>query len=104
MKIDPPKRIFEMSKMPYSRGLLGALVFTFVPNLIGRKKTFIVAGAFATLGSVMQCTSSGVISLFYIGRFICGIGLGMMSTICPLLLSETAPTAIRGAILSMHGL
>lgn len=40
--------------------------------------------------------------MLYAGRLIAGLGVGIESTIVPVLLSEIAPTAIRGTITTLH--
>ena len=38
------------------------------------------------------------------GRFICGLGIGMASAIIPVYLSECAPPEIRGQVIALYNM
>ena len=42
--------------------------------------------------------------MFQAGRFICGLGIGVLVTICPMYLSELAPPAHRGWLAGHHAI
>lgn len=42
--------------------------------------------------------------MFQAGRFICGLGIGVLVTICPMYLSELAPPAKRGWLVGHHAI
>jgi MFS family permease len=42
--------------------------------------------------------------MFQAGRFICGLGTGILVTICPMYLSELAPPAHRGWLVGHHAI
>jgi MFS family permease len=42
--------------------------------------------------------------MFQAGRFICGLGIGVLVTICPMYLSELAPPAHRGWLVGHHAI
>lgn len=38
------------------------------------------------------------VSLVYVGRLVCGLGVGTMSMVCPTYVSELSPKEIRGKV------
>jgi len=47
----------------------------------------------------------GIISsliLFYATRIIMGIGIGILSTVCPMYIAETSPAESRGAFITLY--
>jgi MFS family permease len=62
------------------------------------------AAGICTVGVIMQCGASGLLSVLYIGRFISGIGVGAASMLTPLYISENAPRAIRGGLTGLYQL
>ena len=57
-----------------------------------------VAGTIFNIGVVIQMACHGNIPVFYVGRFISGLGVGGTTFIVPQYLSECAPAASRGGI------
>ena len=53
------------------------------------------------LGSAMQTGASSVATLV-VGRFIGGIGVGMLSMVVPMYIAEVAPPEIRGTLLVLE--
>lgn len=66
----------------------------------GRKLTMLANNLFFIVGSAMA--ASGNLTALFIGRFILGLGVGIVSVVCPVLLSEIAPEASRGVITTFH--
>lgn len=60
----------------------------------GRKLTILIASAVFLVGSALQII--GNLPCFYVGRFLTGIGVGPLTVVCPLYISETAPAKLRG--------
>lgn len=60
----------------------------------GRKATILIASAVFLVGAALQVI--GNLPCFYIGRFLTGIGVGPLTVVCPLYISETAPAKLRG--------
>ncbi|CAD6630932.1 HN1_G0005950.mRNA.1.CDS.1 [Saccharomyces cerevisiae] len=52
------------------------------------------------VGIVIQIASIDKWYQYFIGRIIAGIGAGSISVLAPMLISETAPKHIRGALLA----
>jgi SP family galactose:H+ symporter-like MFS transporter len=63
----------------------------------GRKKTIMIADLFMIIGDALL-TSAMHIGMLFTGRFIVGLGIGMLCINCPNYLSEAAPDSHRGLI------
>ena len=77
----------------------GALFGGEVSDWVGRRFTIIV-GCLAYIVGVILQTASTNIGLLVAGRVIGGLGVGVVSTNLILYMSEIAPKAVRGAIVS----
>jgi len=77
----------------------GALVAGSMADWIGRRSTIIAGCAIFSLGVVLQVASTTV-GLLVPGRLIAGFGIGFVSAIIILYMSEIAPKRFRGAIVS----
>jgi MFS family permease len=53
------------------------------------------------VGAVLQTTSFNI-EMLYGGRFVAGLGIGVMSAVVPLYISECAETAVRGRLISIY--
>ncbi|KAL4944231.1 hypothetical protein BDV06DRAFT_233700 [Aspergillus oleicola] len=82
----------------------GALVASWVADKYGRKLGLIIASFVAILGVIIQVAASGHLEAMYIGRLLCGIGVGFASMVNPLYVSENAPRAIRGGLTGLYQL
>ncbi|KAL4808519.1 general substrate transporter [Aspergillus unguis] len=82
----------------------GALAASWVADKFGRKLGLITASSAAIVGVVMQVAASGHLEAMYIGRLLCGIGVGFASMVNPLYVSENAPRAIRGGLTGLYQL
>ncbi|KAG8532806.1 uncharacterized protein KY384_002684 [Bacidia gigantensis] len=83
--------------------LLGALNQGWIADKISRKYSITVAVCIFTVGSVLQ-TAAVDYAMLIVGRFIGGIGIGMLSMVAPLYISEISPPEIRGALLVLEEL
>ncbi|KAL2913956.1 hypothetical protein HK105_206547 [Polyrhizophydium stewartii] len=81
----------------------GALVSSMMADGIGRKFSILFGGVLFTVGGALQSSANGL-SLFYPGRVVSGIGVGIMSMSVPLYISETSPTKIRGFLTTIYQL
>ncbi|KAJ3307361.1 hypothetical protein HDV03_000009 [Kappamyces sp. JEL0829] len=82
---------------------LGAAFSTVICDMFGRKKPIALGGVFFLAGAVFQ-TIAGNEGVFFIGRALSGIAIGVMSMCVPLFISETAPTEIRGRMTTVYQL
>ncbi|KAJ9645723.1 hypothetical protein H2199_002763 [Coniosporium tulheliwenetii] len=77
----------------------GALFAGSLADWLGRRITVILGCAVFSLGVILQVASTSV-PLLVVGRLIAGIGVGFVSAVIILYMSEIAPKAVRGAIVS----
>jgi SP family sugar:H+ symporter-like MFS transporter len=85
--------------------LLGAMVGSAVAgpltDRLGRRNLIIAAAVTFTIGALGAAASPGAGALIA-ARFVIGLAVGTAALVVPLYLSETAPTAIRGAVASLN--
>jgi sugar porter (SP) family MFS transporter len=77
----------------------GALAAGSLADWIGRRTTIILGCWVFSAGVILQVASTTV-ALLVPGRLIAGVGVGFVSAIIILYMSEVAPKAVRGAIVS----
>ncbi|KAI3331803.1 general substrate transporter [Xylariaceae sp. AK1471] len=79
---------------------LGALVGGDIADFVGRRPT-IIGGCFIfTIGCILEIASTNQEVLFVFGRLIAGVGVGFISAVVILYMSEIAPKKVRGAMVS----
>ncbi|KAI1197530.1 general substrate transporter [Nemania serpens] len=79
---------------------IGALVGGDIADFIGRRPT-IIGGCFLfTIGCILEIASTNQEVLFVFGRLIAGGGVGFISAVVILYMSEIAPKKVRGAMVS----
>jgi sugar porter (SP) family MFS transporter len=77
----------------------GALIAGDLADWIGRRLTIVAGCAVFILGVVLQTASKGI-GLLVAGRLVAGFGVGFISAIIVLYMSEIAPKKFRGALVS----
>ncbi|KAI4188264.1 MAG: hypothetical protein L6R41_002262 [Letrouitia leprolyta] len=77
----------------------GAIIAGDCADFIGRRLTIIVGCTVFMVGVILQTASAGL-GLLVAGRLIAGFGVGFVSAIIILYMSECSPKKIRGAIVS----
>ena len=77
----------------------GALIAGDLADFIGRRLTIISGCTIFMIGVILQTASAGL-GLLVAGRLIAGFGVGFVSAIIILYMSECSPRKIRGAIVS----
>ena len=92
-----------MTAMIELGALIGAINQGWIADKISRKYSIFVAVIIFTVGSILQ-TSSVDYSMLVVGRLIGGVGIGMLSMVAPLYISEISPPGIRGALLVLEEL
>ncbi|KAI0434564.1 general substrate transporter [Xylaria sp. FL1042] len=78
---------------------VGALVAGDFADLVGRRTTVLGSCVVFLVGVIFQVASAGL-PLLVIGRVVAGLGVGGVSAILILYMSEIAPRKVRGAIVS----
>ncbi|KAF6823366.1 MFS monosaccharide transporter [Colletotrichum plurivorum] len=87
-----------MTAMITLGAFIGALNQGWIADWISRKRSIMVAVVVFTIGSAIQ-TSALNYDMLVGGRFIGGLGIGMLSMVVPLYISEISPPEIRGSLL-----
>ena len=93
--------------------IIGSAFSGFLATNLGRKKSLIIAGILffiSALGSMdpeflffeYGHPTYSLLIMFNIYRVIGGIGVGLASAICPMYISEVAPSNIRGMLVSCN--
>ena len=77
----------------------GSLIAGSVADWIGRRSTVIAGCVIFSLGVILQVASSSI-GVLIPGRLVAGFGVGFVSAVIILYMSEVAPKAVRGAIVS----
>lgn len=80
---------------------VGALAGAPIGDFIGRRLGLILTCLIFSIGVAMQ-TAATQWGLFLGGRFVAGLGVGLVSTLVPMYQSECAPKWIRGAVVSCY--
>ena len=80
---------------------IGALNQGYLADLVSRKYSIFLAVCVFALGSALQ-TGSVNYAMLTVARFIGGLGIGMLSTVAPLYISEISPPETRGALLVLE--
>ncbi|KAK7455887.1 hypothetical protein VKT23_010925 [Stygiomarasmius scandens] len=83
--------------------LAGALLGGFICDWIGRKRTLSVGAAVYLVGVVLQISPIHIAGLI-VGRIIAGFGVGLLSLVNPMYISEVIPPRVRGAMVGTYQL
>lgn len=79
----------------------GALASGWLADEIGRRKTIIAGCGVFSMGVIIQVAATDIACLAA-GRFVAGLGVGVVSAVDILYMSEIAPRKVRGAIVSAY--
>lgn len=83
--------------------ILGVLIAGVLSDRFGRKKTMILSAVLFSASGI-GCAVSSDINQLVLYRIIGGIGIGVVSIISPLYISEVAITRFRGRLVSLYQL
>jgi len=83
--------------------VVGAIVVSMLADWWGRKKCIISSGLGFLTGGALQSIANSTV-MFYVGRCVSGIAIGILSMVVPLYISEAAPTEIRGRMIAIQQL
>ena len=81
--------------------LIGALNQGWIADKYSRKYSIVIATCIFTVGSALQ-TGAVDYPMLVVARFIGGLGIGMLSMVAPLYISEISPPEIRGTLLVLE--
>lgn len=79
----------------------GALISGILADWLGRRSTIILACCVFLAGVIVQLVSLSVAALV-VGRLISGLGVGFISAVTIMYMSEVAPRNVRGALVSSY--
>lgn len=79
---------------------VGGLTYPRLGDLYGRRIGLLMTLAVYVVGVAICISSSTSWIQYLIGRLIQGSGVGAITVLCPIFISETAPRAIRGTLVS----
>ena len=80
---------------------IGAAFAGSFSDRFGRRRVIIVTACLFVLGSLICAVATNTVTLL-VGRFVIGVAIGIASMLTPLYLSEMAPAAHRGAVVSLN--
>ncbi|KAG2417530.1 hypothetical protein HFD88_008749 [Aspergillus terreus] len=90
-----------MTAMIELGALIGAFNMGWLADKYSRRYSIIVAVVVFTIGSVLQ-TAAVDYAMLTVARLIGGLGIGMLSMVAPLYISEISPPECRGTLLVME--
>ncbi len=83
--------------------IIGVLFAGALSDYAGRKKTMLLSAVLFT-ASALGCTIARDFDQLVIYRIVGGIGIGVVSIVCPLYISEISPASHRGRMVSLYQL
>ncbi|KAJ5654632.1 MFS sugar transporter [Penicillium lividum] len=84
-------------------GAVGTLFMMWSCESFGRKANIQAGAFFSMFGGALQAGSNSL-RMFQAGRFICGLGIGILVTVCPMYLSEMSSAFRRGWLVGHHAI
>ncbi|KAH0290152.1 general substrate transporter, partial [Aureobasidium sp. EXF-3399] len=84
--------------------LLGAIIAAPIADKFGRRMCILVGNIVFWIGMIVQMSSTHHWYQVAIGRWVAGLGVGALSVLTPMYMSETAPKNIRGSMVSCYQL
>ena len=81
--------------------IIGVLFAGTLSDGFGRKRTMILSAILFTLSAV-GCAISSNLDQLVLYRIIGGVGIGIVSIVCPLYISEVSPASHRGRMVSLY--
>ncbi|KAL6352595.1 hypothetical protein LRP88_13061 [Fusarium phalaenopsidis] len=92
-----------MTAMITLGAFIGAMNQGWIADWASRKRSIMIAVVIFTIGSALQ-TGALNFDMLVAGRFIGGVGIGMLSMVVPLYIGEISPPEIRGSLLVFESL
>ncbi|XP_015164343.1 D-xylose-proton symporter-like 2 isoform X1 [Solanum tuberosum] len=80
--------------------LIGSAVAFQIADWLGRRRELIVSALFYFLGALVTAFAP-VYVILVIGRLLYGVGIGLAMHAAPMYIAETAPSQIRGQLISL---
>ncbi len=83
--------------------IAGVLVAGTLSDYLGRKITMLISAALFSI-SAIGCTVCGSFDQLVAYRIIGGVGIGIVSIVSPIYISEVSPANVRGTLVSLYQL
>lgn len=83
---------------------IGGVTLGRTGDIYGRKKGLMITMVVYIVGIIIQIASISSWVQYFIGRIVSGLGVGSVSVLAPMFISETSPKAIRGTLVSIYQL
>ncbi len=83
--------------------IIGVLVAGMLSDFLGRKKTMLIAALMFSI-SAIGCAVCADFAQLVIFRMIGGFGIGIVSIVSPIYISEVSPAHVRGTMVSFYQL
>ena len=83
--------------------IVGVLIAGMLSDFLGRKKTMLIAALMFSV-SAIGCAISADFAQLVIYRIIGGFGIGIVSIVSPIYISEVSPARVRGTMVSFYQL
>lgn len=83
--------------------IFGAAIAGMLSDFIGRKKSMIIAAVLFSVSAIGCCLCVGMNDLVAY-RIIGGVGIGIVSIVSPIYISEISPAKIRGTMVALYQL
>ncbi|CAL0334260.1 unnamed protein product [Lupinus luteus] len=80
--------------------LIGSLLAFNIADFIGRKRELIAAALVYLVGALVTAVAPNF-PVLVVGRLVFGLGIGLAMHAAPMYIAETAPTSIRGLLISL---
>ena len=83
--------------------IIGVLLAGMMSDFLGRKKTMLISAVLFSI-SAIGCAVSADFTQLVIFRMIGGFGIGIVSIVSPVYISEMSPAEVRGTMVSLYQL
>ncbi|GKV06972.1 hypothetical protein SLEP1_g18787 [Rubroshorea leprosula] len=80
--------------------LIGSILAFNIADFLGRRRELITASILYLVGALVTALAPDFVVMI-IGRFVFGIGIGLAMHAAPMYIAETAPSQIRGRLISL---
>lgn len=83
--------------------IIGVAMAGMLSDFLGRKKTMLIAAVLFSVSAIGCCLCAGFSDLV-LYRIIGGVGIGIVSIVSPIYISEVSPAKVRGTMVSLYQL
>ncbi len=83
--------------------IVGVLIAGMMSDFLGRKKTMLLAAVLFSV-SAIGCAVCADFAQLVVFRIIGGVGIGVVSIVSPIYISEVSPASVRGTMVSFYQL